>query len=184
MLHDGRRHKIQSEQTGYQCEYTKVVFLVETAHSCSLPIIELDTQYMDHGGREKGVNVTGSTYSLIVTTMSSSKGEGRREEALAKQRDQMREEFERQKKTLISETEKARPSVNRFVGQHDSVEETLKHSTVGLVHLEEFQQKRKELEEAKAREAAKTSELKYVLPSYLILPLLFLSLRHTSKGGL
>ncbi|KAF9053870.1 XAP5-domain-containing protein [Hymenopellis radicata] len=92
--------------------------------------------------------------------MSSSKGEGRREEALAKQRDQMREEFERQKKTLISETEKARPSVNRFVGQHDSVEETLKHSTVGLVHLEEFQQKRKELEEAKAREAAKTSELK------------------------
>ncbi|KAK0210863.1 XAP5, circadian clock regulator-domain-containing protein [Desarmillaria ectypa] len=92
--------------------------------------------------------------------MASSKAEGRREDALAKQRDQMREEFERQKKNLINETEKARPSANRFVGQHDSMEDTLKHNTVGLVHLEEFQQKRKELEEAKAREAAKTSELK------------------------
>lgn len=92
--------------------------------------------------------------------MSSNKAEGRREDALAKQRDQMREDFERQKKSLINETEKARPSVNRFVGQHDSVEETLKHNTVGLVHLEEFQQKRKELEEQQAREAAKTLELK------------------------
>ncbi len=94
--------------------------------------------------------------------MASSKAEGRREDALVKQRDQMREDFERQKKNLINETEKARPSANRFVGQHDSMEDTLKHNTVGLVHLEEFQQKRKELEEAKAREAAKTSELKYV----------------------
>ncbi|OSD01567.1 XAP5-domain-containing protein [Trametes coccinea BRFM310] len=92
--------------------------------------------------------------------MSTSKAEGRREEALAKQRDQMRQEFERQKQTLIQETEKARPSANRFVGQNDSMEDTLKQSTVGLVHLEEFQQRRRELEEAKAREAARTSELK------------------------
>ncbi|KAG7092681.1 hypothetical protein E1B28_009014 [Marasmius oreades] len=92
--------------------------------------------------------------------MSNNKAEGRREDALAKQRDQMREEFERQKKNLINETEKARPSSNRFVGQHDSMEDSLKHSTVGLVHLEEFQQKRKEIEEAKAREAARTNELK------------------------
>lgn len=105
-----------------------------------------------------------------TTTMSSSKGEGRREEALAKQREQMREEFQRQKKALVNETEKARPSVNRFVGQNDSVEETLKHNTVGLVHLEEFQQKRKELEEAKAREAAKSSELKYVFRLSLHFP--------------
>lgn len=77
----------------------------------------------------------------------------------------MREDFERQKKQLISETEKSRPSSNRFVGQHDSMEESLKHSTVGLVHLEEFQQKRKALEEAKAREAARTSDLKYVFSS-------------------
>ncbi|KAJ3725794.1 XAP5, circadian clock regulator-domain-containing protein [Lentinula raphanica] len=92
--------------------------------------------------------------------MSTSKAEGRREDALAKQREQMREEFERQKKNLIDETEKARPSSHRFVGQNDSMEDSLKNSTVGLVHLEEFQQKRRELEEAKAREAARTNELK------------------------
>ncbi|RDX56830.1 XAP5-domain-containing protein [Polyporus arcularius HHB13444] len=95
--------------------------------------------------------------------MSTSKAEGRREDALTKQRNQMREEFERQKQTLIQETEKARPSSNRFVGQNDSMEDTLKNSTVGLVRLEDFQQRRKELEEAKAREAARTNELKYGL---------------------
>ncbi|EIW60397.1 XAP5-domain-containing protein [Trametes versicolor FP-101664 SS1] len=95
--------------------------------------------------------------------MSTSKAEGRREDALVKQRDQMREDFERQKQTLINETEKARPSTNRFIGQNDSMEDTLKLSTVGLVRLEDFQQRRKELEEAKAREAARTSELKYDL---------------------
>ncbi|KAI0030374.1 XAP5-domain-containing protein [Vararia minispora EC-137] len=86
--------------------------------------------------------------------------EGRREDALTKQRNQAREEFERQKRQLVAETEKARPSVQRFVGQHDSVEDTLKRQTVGLVHLEDFQQRRKELEEARAREAARTGELK------------------------
>jgi len=94
--------------------------------------------------------------------MSTSKAEGRREDALAKQRNQMREDFERQKQTLISETEKSRPSSNRFVGQHDSMEESLKNSTVGLVRLEDFQQRRKELEEAKARAAARSNDLKYV----------------------
>lgn len=94
--------------------------------------------------------------------MSANQAEGRREDALVKQRNQMREEFERQKQNLIQETEKARPSTNRFVGQHDSMEDNLKQSTVGLVRLEEFQQRRKELEEAKAREAARTNELKYV----------------------
>jgi protein FAM50 len=100
--------------------------------------------------------------------MSTSKAEGRREDALAKQRSQMREEFERQKQTLINETEKSRPSSNRFVGQHDSMEESLKNSTVGLVRLEDFQQRRKELEEAKAREAARTSDLKYVSYFYIL----------------
>ena len=94
--------------------------------------------------------------------MSANKAEGRREDALAKQRSQMREDYERQKQILISETEKARPSANRFVGQNDSMEDSLKNSTVGLVKLEDFQQKRKELEEAKAREAAKSNDLKYV----------------------
>ncbi|KAF8969834.1 XAP5-domain-containing protein [Flammula alnicola] len=92
--------------------------------------------------------------------MSNNKPEGRREDALAKQRNQMREEYERQKQTLINETEKARPSANRFVGQNDSMEDSLKNRTVGLVRLEDFQQRRKELEEAKAREAAQSNELK------------------------
>ncbi|KAJ7343276.1 XAP5, circadian clock regulator-domain-containing protein [Mycena albidolilacea] len=92
--------------------------------------------------------------------MSSNNAEGRREDALIKQRMQMHEEYQRKKDALISETEKARPSTNRFVGQADSMEDSLKNSTVGLVHLEDFQRKRAELEEAKAREAAKTNALK------------------------
>ncbi|KDQ61009.1 hypothetical protein JAAARDRAFT_151964 [Jaapia argillacea MUCL 33604] len=92
--------------------------------------------------------------------MSDNRAEGRRTDALEKQRNQMREEYERQKQALINETEKARPSSNKFVGQNDSMEESLKKSTVGLVRLEDFQQRRKELEEAKAREAARTNELK------------------------
>lgn len=98
----------------------------------------------------------------VLPTMSDNKAEGRRQDALVKQRAQMRQDFERQKQTLINETEKARPSSNRFVGENDSMEESLKKHTVGLVHLEEFQQRRKEIEELKAREAAMTSELKYV----------------------
>ena len=92
--------------------------------------------------------------------MSNIIPEGRREDALVKQRNQAREEYERQKQQLINETEKARPSAHRFVGQNDSMEDSLKNSTVGLVKLEDFQQKRKELEEAKAREAARTDVLK------------------------
>jgi protein FAM50 len=92
--------------------------------------------------------------------MATSQPEGRREDMLAKQRLQMREDFERQKSNLIAETEKSRPSSNRFVGQNDSMEDSLKNSTVGLVKLEDFQLKRKALEEAKAREAARTNDLK------------------------
>ncbi|KAN0112075.1 XAP5, circadian clock regulator domain containing protein [Russula decolorans] len=92
--------------------------------------------------------------------MSNNVPEGRREDALVKQRNLAREEYERQKQQLINETEKARPSAHRFVGQNDSMEDSLKNSTVGLVKLEDFQQKRKELEEAKAREAARTDVLK------------------------
>lgn len=87
-------------------------------------------------------------------------GEGRREDALLKQRLQMREDYERQKQSLIEETEKSRPSANRFVGTTTNIEESLKHKTVGLVKLEDFQQRRKELEEEQAREAARTNELK------------------------
>ncbi|KAF9075143.1 XAP5, circadian clock regulator-domain-containing protein [Rhodocollybia butyracea] len=83
-----------------------------------------------------------------------------RAEALTKARSLMLEDFERQKKNLINETEKARPSSHRFVNPSDSVEDSLKNSTVGLVHLEEFQQKRKELEEQRAREAARSDKVK------------------------
>jgi protein FAM50 len=38
--------------------------------------------------------------------------------------------------------------------------ESLVKSTIGLVQLDEFTQRRKELEEMKAREAARTNELK------------------------
>ena len=108
---------------------------------------------------------------LSFTSMSTNKGEGRREDILLKQRNQMREEYERQKQSLINETEKARPSANRFVGQNDSMEEHLKNNTIGLVRLEDFQKKKKELEEAKARAAARSNDLKYV--SFLIFLLLF-----------
>ncbi|KAF8212012.1 XAP5, circadian clock regulator-domain-containing protein [Mycena galopus ATCC 62051] len=91
---------------------------------------------------------------------AGNKAEGRREDALIKQRMQMHEEYQRKKEALINETEKARPSASRFVGQNDSLDDALKNSTVGLVHLEDFQRKRAELEEAKAREAAKTNALK------------------------
>jgi protein FAM50 len=97
--------------------------------------------------------------------MSDNKAEGRRQAELVKQRTQMRAEFSRQKDALIAETEKARPSTARFVGQADSMEESLKKSTVGLVRLEDFQQRRKELEELKAREAAATSELRCASPA-------------------
>ncbi|KAF7969287.1 hypothetical protein HWV62_27825 [Athelia sp. TMB] len=92
--------------------------------------------------------------------MSASQSEGRREDALAKQRLQMREDYERQKNNIVAETEKSRPSTNRFVGQNESMEDSIKSSTVGLVMLEDFQLKRKAYEEARAREAARTNELK------------------------
>jgi len=94
--------------------------------------------------------------------MASSRAEGRRQEELTKERQRMREQYEKQKAALVEETEKARPSSNRFVGQNDSMEDSLKRSTVGLVRLEDFQARRKEIQEAKEREAAMTSELKYV----------------------
>lgn len=43
------------------------------------------------------------------------------------------------------------------------MEDSLKRSTVGLVHLKDFKQRRQELEEAKAREAARTDDLKCVV---------------------
>ncbi|KZV73420.1 XAP5-domain-containing protein [Peniophora sp. CONT] len=83
-----------------------------------------------------------------------------RRSALAKQREAAHADYERQKIQLVAETEKARPSSHRFVGQNDSVEDSLKRHTVGLVHLEDFQARRKELEEERARAAANSDTLK------------------------
>jgi len=99
---------------------------------------------------------------FLPQIMASSRAEGRRQEELTKERQRMREQYEKQKAALVEETEKARPSSNRFVGQNDSMEDSFKRSTVGLVRLEDFQARRKKIQEAKEREAAMTSELKYV----------------------
>lgn len=73
----------------------------------------------------------------------------------------MLEDFERQKAELARESERnSRKAGERFTANTDSVEETLKKQTIGLVTAEEFKKKREELEELKRREAAKTSELK------------------------
>lgn len=40
------------------------------------------------------------------------------------------------------------------------MEETLKKQTIGLVNLDEFQRRRAELEEQKARQAAMTDDIK------------------------
>jgi protein FAM50 len=113
--------------------------------------------------------------------MASSRAEGRRQEELTKERQRMREQYEKQKAALVEETEKARPSSNRFVGQNDSMEESLKRSTVGLVRLEEFQARRKEIQEAKEREAAMTNELRYVFLAWR--SLLCASLKEEAKEG-
>lgn len=96
-------------------------------------------------------------------TIMNGRPEGRYEDLFAKERARAREDFERQKEKLVADTEKSRPSNARFVGQNDSMEDSLKKSTVGLVHLQDFQQRRIALEEEKARAAAKSDALKYVL---------------------
>ncbi|KAJ1674162.1 hypothetical protein EV182_003837 [Spiromyces aspiralis] len=81
--------------------------------------------------------------------------EGRRQELLEKQREQMLAEFERQKKQIAKESEVG-VGADRFVSQNEGMEAVLKQSTVGLVKLEDFQRIREMLEEEKQREAAKT----------------------------
>ncbi|KAF7304982.1 hypothetical protein MKEN_01212900 [Mycena kentingensis (nom. inval.)] len=82
------------------------------------------------------------------------------EDALMQKRMQNHEAYIKTKNAIVAETERARPSANRFVGTVDSMETALRDNTVGLVHLEDFQQRRKEIEEAKAREAARSNALK------------------------
>ncbi|KAJ1965314.1 hypothetical protein IWQ62_002695 [Dispira parvispora] len=75
--------------------------------------------------------------------------------ALEKARDKMLNNFERQR-DKISKDNDVRIGSGKFVTQSVNVETKLKTSTVGLVQLEDFQRIRGELEERKARAAAKT----------------------------
>lgn len=89
--------------------------------------------------------------------------EARRADKHTKARQQMMEEFERQKAELVASTEKnSKAPSDRFTSKTDSIEETLKKSTIGLVSAEDFKRKREELEEHKRRQAAQTDELKWV----------------------
>ncbi|UZJ52395.1 hypothetical protein CBS101457_001715 [Exobasidium rhododendri] len=87
--------------------------------------------------------------------------EARRADKHTKARQQMMEEFERQKAELVANTEKnSKAPSDRFTSKTDSIEETLKKSTIGLVSAEDFKKRREELEEHKRREAAQTDELR------------------------
>ncbi|MBW0479092.1 hypothetical protein O181_018807 [Austropuccinia psidii MF-1] len=92
--------------------------------------------------------------------MASSTSEKHRIAVHEKKRKEMMDEFERQKVELTRETDRNRTGADRFVGKSDSMEESLKMQTVGLVELKDFQQKRQALEEEKLREAARTNDLK------------------------
>ncbi|CAO3566422.1 unnamed protein product [Mortierella alpina] len=84
--------------------------------------------------------------------------EGARHQKLEKQREKMMSEFEQQRAQIVKDAE-VKVSSDKFVAQHDNVEEALKKSTVGLVHLKDFRKVRQELEELKKREAAKTYQI-------------------------
>ncbi|KAF9576132.1 hypothetical protein EC968_010255 [Mortierella alpina] len=84
--------------------------------------------------------------------------EGARHQKLEKQREKMMSEFEQQRAQIVKDAE-VKVSSDKFVAQHDNVEEALKKSTIGLVHLKDFRKVRQELEELKKREAAKTYQI-------------------------
>ncbi|KAI1317031.1 hypothetical protein EDD11_009097 [Mortierella claussenii] len=84
--------------------------------------------------------------------------EGARHQKLEKQREKMMSEFEQQRAQIAKDNE-VKVSSDKFVVQHDNVEEALKRSTVGLVNLKDFRKVRQELEELKKREAAQTNQI-------------------------
>lgn len=107
-----------------------------------------------------GLTLVHNSITTQLNMFNPPQSDVQRQAALEKKRLENAEAYERQKATLIAETEKARPSTQRFTAQNDSMEDSLKKSTVGLVRLEDFQKRREELEEAKARAAARSDELK------------------------
>lgn len=103
----------------------------------------------------------------LSAAMASSQSEARRAEKHVKARQQMLDELERQKAEVAAAAEKNAKAAasDRFTSKTESIEETLKKSTVGLVSAEDFKKRREALEELKRREAAKTDELKWVMRS-------------------
>ncbi|KAG0267439.1 hypothetical protein BGZ95_002852 [Linnemannia exigua] len=84
--------------------------------------------------------------------------EGARQQKLEKAREKMMADFEQQR-IQIAKDHEVKAAADKFVVQHDNVEEALKKSTIGLVHLKEFRKVRQELEEQKKREAAQTNQI-------------------------
>ncbi|KAJ1967672.1 hypothetical protein H4R35_006643, partial [Dimargaris xerosporica] len=81
--------------------------------------------------------------------------DGQRHATMEKARTKMMTDFEKQRQKIAKDNE-VQLGKGKFVSRNDSVENKLKHSTVGLVQLEDFQRIREELEEQKARVAANT----------------------------
>ncbi|OAQ28929.1 XAP5-domain-containing protein [Linnemannia elongata AG-77] len=84
--------------------------------------------------------------------------EGARHQKLERAREKMMQDFEQQR-IQIAKDHEVKAAADKFVVQHSNVEEALKQSTIGLVHLKDFQKVRLELEELKKREAAQTNKL-------------------------
>lgn len=94
-----------------------------------------------------------------TSTMSSSQSEKRRQEQLERKRQEVLADYASQREKLAAESEKDRTAADRFVKVTETMEERLKKSTVGLVHAEDFQKIRAELEEENRRKAAQTNEV-------------------------
>ncbi|RKP12997.1 FAM50A protein [Piptocephalis cylindrospora] len=88
--------------------------------------------------------------------MSDSQAEELRQKRLAKQRE---EEIRRREehRAQISKESEVRIGRDKFTSVKGGVEQSLKHSTVGLVKLEDFQRIRGAIEEQQQREAARTA---------------------------
>ncbi|CED84813.1 Uncharacterized conserved protein XAP-5 [Phaffia rhodozyma] len=91
--------------------------------------------------------------------MSSSHDEKRRQALLEEKRKEMLEAFEKEKAAMAKETEKKNAGADRFVAHVESMDERLKKSTVGLVNLKDFQEKRKALEAEQMMLTAQTGAL-------------------------
>lgn len=88
--------------------------------------------------------------------MSDSQSEDLRQKRLAKQREEEVRRLEEHRAQISKESE-VRIGRDKFTTVKGGVEQSLKHSTVGLVKLEDFQRIRGAIEEQQQREAARTA---------------------------